>query len=207
MYACQEGAALVRLLGLRQDAPASTVRKAAEAIVGSTRAGKYSGTLKELREQIGGHDVVETIDLAVERCGAEAFTLEEAEEKIVESDWNDNGSLDKAIAAAIKDDGLPHAAKAALLENYIVKPDIDDEDPAYIEEQKRQELARITRLVSAGARRRELIIARAAKLTTRRFTASSTARVGELEAKVERLRAELRHRLELPEALRRELGL
>lgn len=58
-----EGAALVRLLGLRQDAPASAVRKAAEAIVGSTRAGKYGGTLKELREQVGGHDVVETISI------------------------------------------------------------------------------------------------------------------------------------------------
>lgn len=201
-----EGAALVRLLGLRQDAPASAVRKAAESIVGSTRAGKYGGTLKELREQIGGHDVVETIDLAVERCGAEAFTLEEAEEKIVESDWNDSGPLDKAIANVIKEDSLPHAAKAALRENYIVKPDFD-EDPAYIAEQERLALARITRLVSAGARRRELIIARAAKLTTRRFTASGEARARELEVQVERLRAELRHRLELPEALRRELGL
>jgi hypothetical protein len=90
---------------------------------------------------------------------------------------------------------------------YREKPDFDDEDPDYLEEQKRQELARITRLVSAGARRRELIIARAAKLTTRRFTSSGEARACELEVQVERLRAELRHRLELPEALRRELGL
>jgi len=201
-----EGAALARLLGLRSDVSVAVLRRTATEIVASSRAGKYAGTLKELREQVGGHDVVETIDLAVEKCGAEAFTLEEAEEKIVESDWNDNGPLDKAIASAIRDDGLPNAAKAALLENYIVKPDFD-EDPAYIEEQKRQELARITRLVSAGARRRELIIARAAKLTTRRFTASSEGRARDLEVQVERLRTELRHRLELPESLRRELGL
>lgn len=197
-----EGAALARLLGLRSDVSVAVLRRTATEIVASSRAGKYAGTLKELREQVGGHDVVETIDLAVEKCGAEAFTLEEAEEKIVESDWNDSGRLDKAIADAIKEDSLPHAAKAALLENYIVKPDFD-EDPAYIAEQERLALVRVTRLISAAARRRELISA----LSARRFKNAGATKVRELEAQVERLRAELRHRLELPEALRRELGL
>lgn len=204
-----EGAALARLLGLRSDVSATVLRRTATEIVASSRAGKYAGTLKDLREWVGGHDAVETVDLAVTKLSEEAekFTLEEAEEKIVESDWVSTGPLDKAIAESIKDDSLPSLAKAALLDKYREKPDFDDEDPDYLEEQKRQELARITRLVSAGARRRELIITRAAKLTTRRFTASSEARARELEVQVERLRTELRHRLELPEALRRELGL
>jgi len=204
-----EGAALARLLGLRSDVSATVLRRTATEIVASSRAGKYAGTLKDLREWVGGHDAVETVDLAVTKLSEEAekFTLEEAEEKIVESDWVSAGPLDKAIAESIKDDSLPSLAKAALLDKYREKPDFDDEDPDYLEEQKRQELARITRLVSAGARRRELIIARAAKLTTRRFAASGAVRARELEVQVERLRAELRHRLELPEALRRELGL
>jgi len=200
-----EGAALARLLGLRSDVSASAVRRAATEIVASSRAGKYAGTVKELRERVGGHDAVETIDLAVTKLSEEAekFTLEDAEEKIIESDWVSNGPLDEAIAESIKDDTLPSLAKAALLDGYRAKPDFGDEDPAYIEEQKRLELARITHLVSAAARRHQLISA----LSARRFKNAGATKVRELEAKVERLRAELRHRLELPEALRRELGL
>lgn len=200
-----EGAALARLLGLRSDASVTTLRKAATEIVASSRVGKYGGTLKDLREWVGGHDAVETIDLAVTKLSEEAekFTLEEAEEKIVESDWVSAGPLDEAIAESIKDDSLPPAAKAALLDKYREKPDFDDEDPEYIAEQERLALARITRLVSAAARRRELISA----LSARRFKNAGATKVRELEARVERLRQELRHRLEVPEALRRELGL
>lgn len=203
-----EGAALARLLGLRSDVSVVALRKAATEIVASSRAGKYAGTVKELRERVGGHDAVETIDLAVARFaeeaeGPEKFTIEEAEEKIAESDWTSGGPIDKAMAESIKDDTLPDATKTALLEKYREKPDFDDEDPAYLAEQERLVLARITRLVSAAARRRELI----STLAARRLKGAKATKMRELEAQVERLRQELRHRLELPEALRRELGL
>lgn len=203
--ASPEARALARLLGLPANASPAELRRAADRIVGSSRVSKYSYSLADLQDCVGGADPLEVIDRAVETWDREnSYTLEEAEQCFAEDGIPNNGKLDEAVADWLDDPGtLPTKTAAALKRLYDRKPEGDTSesvDPAMIG------------LIAAVNRRHRLSSAHRRKRLRghdykQRVRAALTDKLCEMSATLRRLSEELHHRCELPPALREELGL
>lgn len=201
-----EGGALARLLGLPTAADAEWIRKTAAELVESSRVSKFSYSLADLRDCVGGADALETIDRAVEMWNREkTYTMEEAEEKLAEGGITAKGPLDAALAAWLHEDAFAGTLVAGALAEVYERKDEDGDTAETADPKLVAIIAAINRRhrLSSAHRRKRL---RGEDYKTR-VRAALSDKLCELTETVERLRDELHNRCDMPATLREELGL